>query len=304
MSARPGRFIETLTTGWPRDRDFEHRVRPGVWRSDRGHVVAPAYGIHALDARRKAVTRVGWLRLLVVVGFILVIELLCRVGVIDPFTMIAPSAMVVAMARLIAAGKVGADLSFTLVNMAAAMALAIVIGFVMGSIIHALPRLRRIVDPLLGAYYAVPHFIFYPLLIRNVRARPRPAHCHWHHLRRGRHGRQHDRWPRSHPARFCQNGACLPSQSAAGSFSDQAARCGATSLYRRQAGGHLLHDRRCRGRIHPVDGRSRPQHRVRLQRSRQSDHVRIAAASARHHHLDQHRATRHGAGTYRRWGKR
>ncbi len=110
-------------------------------------------------------TRVGWLRLLVVVGFILVIELLCRVGVIDPFTMIAPSAMVVAMARLIAAGKVGADLSFTLVNMAAAMALAIVIGFVMGSIIHALPRLRRIVDPLLGAYYAVPHFIFYPLLI-------------------------------------------------------------------------------------------------------------------------------------------
>ena len=92
-----------------------------------------------------------------------------------------------------------------MVNMAAAMALAIVIGFVMGSIIHALPRLRKIVDPLLGAYYAVPHFILYPLLIVMFGLGQRAADCHWHHLRCGRHGGQHDRRPRSHPARFSQD---------------------------------------------------------------------------------------------------
>ncbi len=110
-------------------------------------------------------TRAGWWRLAVVVGFIAVIELLCRMRIIDPFTMIAPSAMVLSLAHLIGQGKVGADLSFTLVNMAAAIALAIVLGFACGAAIHALPRLRKVIDPLLGAYYAVPHFIFYPVLI-------------------------------------------------------------------------------------------------------------------------------------------
>src|SRR5262245_39540297 len=79
--------------------------------------------------------------------------------------MIAPTAMVVALVRLIAQGKVADDLAFTLVNMAAAIALAIVLGFIAGATIHALPRLRKVIDPLLGAYYAVPHFIFYPVLI-------------------------------------------------------------------------------------------------------------------------------------------
>ena len=31
--------------------------------------------------------------------------------------------------------------------------------------IHALPRLRRVCDPLLASYYSVPVFVFYPLLV-------------------------------------------------------------------------------------------------------------------------------------------
>ncbi len=34
-----------------------------------------------------------------------------------------------------------------------------------GIVIHAQPRLRRLVDPLLASYYAVPFFVFYPLLV-------------------------------------------------------------------------------------------------------------------------------------------
>ncbi len=110
-------------------------------------------------------TRAGLLRLVIVVGLIAGVELSCRTGMIDPFTLIAPSAMAVSLARLIVAGKVASDLAFTLTNIAAAIILSIVFGFILGTIIHALPRLRRVVDPLLAAYYAVPTFVFYPLLI-------------------------------------------------------------------------------------------------------------------------------------------
>lgn len=110
-------------------------------------------------------SRVVLLRLIVIIGFVAVIELLCRTGAISPMTMIPPSAMVVSLVHIILSGKADADLAFTLTNIAAAVALSIVSGFVLGTIIHALPRLRRVADPLLAAYYAVPTFVFYPLLI-------------------------------------------------------------------------------------------------------------------------------------------
>ena len=37
--------------------------------------------------------------------------------------------------------------------------------FAAGVAIHALPRLRRLCDPLLASYYSVPVFVFYPLLV-------------------------------------------------------------------------------------------------------------------------------------------
>jgi len=111
------------------------------------------------------VSRVGVIRLVVVISFVAAIELACRLGWIDPFTMIAPSAMAAALIDLIRQGKIGGDLAFTLTNMAASMALAVTAGFLIGAAIHALPRLRKVVDPLLAAYYAVPTFVFYPLLV-------------------------------------------------------------------------------------------------------------------------------------------
>ena len=45
------------------------------------------------------------------------------------------------------------------------MVLSVVGGFLVGAALHALPRLRHAVEPLLSAYYAVPVFVFYPLLI-------------------------------------------------------------------------------------------------------------------------------------------
>jgi NitT/TauT family transport system permease protein len=110
-------------------------------------------------------SRAGWLRLLVVSGAVLLLELACRSGVIKPLTMIPPSAMVAALVALIGAGKLTADIVKTFGNVALAGALAIVVGFGLGVLIHAMPRVRRALDPLFASYYAVPFFVFYPLLI-------------------------------------------------------------------------------------------------------------------------------------------
>jgi NitT/TauT family transport system permease protein len=111
------------------------------------------------------VTRIGWLRLWVVIGFVAIVELVCRIGWIGRFTMIPPSEMATSLWRLLVSGKLTDDILFTLGNMAAAIFVSAGLGFILGLVIHALPRLRRQIDPLLAAYYAVPIFVFYPLFI-------------------------------------------------------------------------------------------------------------------------------------------
>ena len=109
--------------------------------------------------------RLALIRLCVVASFVLLIELLCRTGLISPHVMISPSAMALSMAQLLAAGDYTGAIATTFGSVALAGCLAIIIGCVLGIAIHAVPRLRRALDPLLASYYAVPTFLFYPVLI-------------------------------------------------------------------------------------------------------------------------------------------
>ncbi|MGZ3410939.1 MAG: ABC transporter permease [Xanthobacteraceae bacterium] len=104
-------------------------------------------------------------RTLVVIAAFAALELLCRTSVINRMTMIPPTEMVGALCQILISGKFNADIAFTVVNTAAAVALSVVGGFVIGAALHAFPRVRHAFDPLLAAYYAVPVFVFYPLLI-------------------------------------------------------------------------------------------------------------------------------------------
>jgi NitT/TauT family transport system permease protein len=110
-------------------------------------------------------TRATVIRILVVLAAFVVLEALCQASIINRMTMIPPTEMVGALAQILQGGKFNADIVFTIVNTAVAAVLAVVGGFVVGAALHALPRLRRAVEPLLSAYYAVPVFVFYPLLI-------------------------------------------------------------------------------------------------------------------------------------------
>jgi NitT/TauT family transport system permease protein len=105
------------------------------------------------------------LRVAFLVGVTAALEILCREGVIPRLTMVPPSEMATSLYAALRSGRYTADIVFTFTNIAAAVAISVVAGAALGFLIHAFPRLRRLMDPLLASYYAVPTFAFYPLLI-------------------------------------------------------------------------------------------------------------------------------------------
>jgi len=114
---------------------------------------------------RSYTSKVVIARTLLIVGAFAALEFLCRAGIIDRYTMIAPSEMVVSLWRILASGRFNADIFFTIWNTALATIIAVAGGFLIGALLHAVPRARRTIEPLLSAYYAVPIFVFYPLLV-------------------------------------------------------------------------------------------------------------------------------------------
>lgn len=102
----------------------------------------------------------------IVAAAVLALELLCRSHVIDPFTMIAPSQMVVALVTDATTKPwFWPDVGYTLFNIVSAVAISVIGGFVIGIAVHAMPRLRTMLDPIFTSYYSVPTFVLYPLLI-------------------------------------------------------------------------------------------------------------------------------------------
>ena len=110
-------------------------------------------------------SRVGLLRLLLVAGFVAALEALCQARVIPPTVLLAPSGMAAALARMLAGGAYDGAIATTLGEVAAAAVAACGLGGALGTALHAAPRLRAALDPVFGSYYAVPTFLFYPLLI-------------------------------------------------------------------------------------------------------------------------------------------
>jgi NitT/TauT family transport system permease protein len=110
-------------------------------------------------------TRVAILRTLLIVALIAVLEALCRIGVIDRFTMPPPSRIFEDLVRLLVAGKLYGAIAKTLANSAIAFVLSVVVGLAAGVVIHKVRLLREALDPLFATYYAIPVFAFYPMLI-------------------------------------------------------------------------------------------------------------------------------------------
>jgi NitT/TauT family transport system permease protein len=126
-----------------------------AWRVDESHRAERCSGM----------TFTGLLRLLVIGGLIGLIEILCRVGVIDNFTMPPPSRIALDLWRIVITGKFNAAIAKTMSNAATAFVFAVTVGIAAGVMIHAAKPLRHALDPFFATYYAIPVLAFYPLLI-------------------------------------------------------------------------------------------------------------------------------------------
>jgi len=110
-------------------------------------------------------SRVGAIRLAVMASAIGLLELACRTGLIDHRVVIPPSEMADALVRLLIGGQANEQIARTFGIVVAAVAISVVLGFALGIVIHALPRARVALEPFFATYYAVPIFIFYPVMI-------------------------------------------------------------------------------------------------------------------------------------------
>ncbi len=104
-------------------------------------------------------------RLLLVGGAVLVLEILCRIGVIDHLTMQPPSEMLRDLVVLLASGAMNGAMLKTFVNVAIAAALAVAAGIAFGVAIHGYRAVRQGLEPLFSTYYAIPVYAFYPMFI-------------------------------------------------------------------------------------------------------------------------------------------
>ena len=107
----------------------------------------------------------GRVRFALAVALVLLLEALCRFGVINRFSMIPPSEILWHLSRLLASAQMWPAILKTLTNVVAACSAAIVVGVILGTLIHAWRALRETLDPLFAAYYAIPVYAFYPLFI-------------------------------------------------------------------------------------------------------------------------------------------
>lgn len=109
--------------------------------------------------------RVPVLRSLLIVISIGVLELASRMGWIDRVSFIPPSEMAVSAWEILIGDTYRHDMMLTLSSAFVAIVLAVTCGFLFGLVLFRFPRLRRVLDPLLLSYYAVPIFVLYPMLI-------------------------------------------------------------------------------------------------------------------------------------------
>ena len=105
------------------------------------------------------------LRLALIVTGLLALEVLCRFKFITPLTMVAPSQFAAGLFNILFAGQMNAEISVTLLCIAAAGLASIIAGFLFGVALFKMPRARRALDPYLAGYYAIPIFVFYPVFI-------------------------------------------------------------------------------------------------------------------------------------------
>lgn len=115
--------------------------------------------------RRLGLSVRGWV-LVITAGTAAFLELAPRTGLVDPFSVLPLSEMVVRLVELLGTGEFWSEaLVPSLSAIGLAFVLAIVLGVMAGVLLWEIRPARRVVEPWLTIYYAIPTFALYPLIV-------------------------------------------------------------------------------------------------------------------------------------------
>jgi NitT/TauT family transport system permease protein len=104
-------------------------------------------------------------RIAIILGLVLALELVCRMGWVRPGLIVAPSVMAQELWALMQTPKFWGDVGTSTRSIVVAFVLSMVVGCTVAIVLNHLPRLRESLEPLIASYYALPFFVLYPLLV-------------------------------------------------------------------------------------------------------------------------------------------
>ena len=93
------------------------------------------------------------------------LELIPRLGLVNPIALVPLSEMVWQLWLLISDGILGSHIVRTLTSILVAGAGAVVTGIPLGVALWRMERVQMVLQPYMTTYYAIPIFAFYPLFI-------------------------------------------------------------------------------------------------------------------------------------------
>jgi NitT/TauT family transport system permease protein len=111
------------------------------------------------------VKRPALVRANIVVGFVLFCEAATRLHLVTRQTLVPPTEMLTRLVSLAQGEEFWSQAQFTALNILVSFLVAVGVGFVLGLVLHRMPRVRRALEPMIASYYALPFFVLYPLFI-------------------------------------------------------------------------------------------------------------------------------------------
>jgi NitT/TauT family transport system permease protein len=115
------------------------------------------------------------IRLILIASCLLLLELVCQMGWVQSQVMVAPTVMVHTLWKLLHSDAMVADIAITFSEAFQALVIAVMLGMVLGWLMHRWSRLSEVLYPVLSAWYSIPVFALYPMLIAFMGLNQRPV---------------------------------------------------------------------------------------------------------------------------------
>ena len=199
--------------------------------------------------------RIIWTRAALITGSIGVIELLCRAGVIKPLTMIAPSQMVLELARMTASGELAAPAAYTFAEVGGGFAVSVLGGAALGGAGPCATASASSDRSAVGELVRGAILCFLSIVGGFVRFERPAVDRHWRDFRSARDDAEYARRSRPGADGDAKGGARAQAVAYSGSAADYFAKRRAAFVHGAEAGLRLFVHRHYRRRVYSFQRR-------------------------------------------------